>query len=97
MTLIPIDDNVFVTRCDAIEAEGVVHIPKQYQDRPNEGIVQAIGPNCQINPETDAPLLHVGDRIMWASHAGDTVEHNGTEYVQVEEPHILAIFGDEDE
>jgi len=88
----PTETNVFVERCEAATKDGLIHIPDSSQRMPSEGIVYAVSPLCQLNPETGAPLLKAGDRIMWASYAGEHIEHDGIELLQLPESAVLAIF-----
>lgn len=88
----PTNDNVFVERCEAAKMDGLIHIPDKSQRAPSEGIVYSIGPMCQLHPETGQYLLQPGQRIMWASYAGEHMEHGDLTLVQIPESSVLAIF-----
>lgn len=75
--------NLVLIRVDAPEAvsAGGVLLPDAAQDKPSQGSVLAVGPDCAT--------LQVGDRVVFQKYTGTDVELEGELYLAVKESEIL--------
>jgi chaperonin GroES len=89
INIIPLADRVIVKQ-DAAEtttASGII-IPDTAQEKPQKGIVVAVGKGTKEEPIT----VSVGDSILYGKYAGTELKYNGTDYLIMKESDILAII-----
>jgi len=90
----PLGDRVVVEREESEEttAGGIV-LPDSAQDKPSRGRVVSIGDGRLLDDGTRGELqVKEGDRVIFSSYAGDTVEIGDDEYLLMREDDILAII-----
>jgi len=95
MAVKPLDDRVLVKQCDAEEvtAGGIV-LPDSAQEKPQRGIVTAVGPGKVLDSgERAKPCLKKGDEIFYAKYSGSEVKIDDEDYVILRESDVLAILG----
>ena len=89
INIIPLADRVIVKQ-DAAEtttASGII-IPDTAQEKPQKGIVVAVGKGTKEEPIT----VSIGDSILYGKYAGTELKYNGTDYLIMKESDILAII-----
>tara|TARA_B100000287_G_scaffold430174_1_gene484922 strand:- start:867 stop:1148 length:282 start_codon:yes stop_codon:yes gene_type:complete len=89
INIIPLADRVIVKQ-DAAEtttASGII-IPDTAQEKPQKGIVMAVGKGTKEDPIT----VSIGDNILYGKYAGTELKYNGTDYLIMKESDILAII-----
>ena len=67
-------------------ASGII-IPDTAKEKPQKGIVVAVGPGTKENPVT----LAIGDTVLYGKYAGTELQHDGKDYLIMKENDILAI------
>ena len=84
----PLADRVLVEPAAAEEktASGL-YIPDTAKEKPQKGIVVAVGPGTKENPVT----LSVGDTVLYGKYAGTELQHDGKDFLIMKENDILAI------
>ena len=60
-----------------IDAEGKA---TSMAEKPNRGVIIALGPKANIDLVKGEKPLELGDRVLYGIHSGFTVNHMGTEY-----------------
>ncbi len=93
MNLKPLGDRVLVKPVDKEEKtkSGIV-IPDTAKDKPQKGIVEAVGTGRILENGTKVPMeLQVGDRVLYAKYAGNEIKIDDVEYLIVSEKDVLAI------
>ena len=89
----PLEDRIVV---QAIEAEtttasGLV-IPDTAKEKPQEGIVLAIGPG-RFEDGKRVPLdVKEGDRVLYSKYGGTEVKYNNEEYLVLSARDVLAVI-----
>lgn len=85
----PIGNRVLVEPNNAEEktASGII-IPDTAQEKPNMGLVIAVGNGTKDNPLT----VKEGDHILYNKYAGTEIEHLGKKYLIMFESDILIII-----
>ena len=94
MAVKPLDDRILVKQCDAevVTAGGIV-LPDSAQEKPQRGVVTAIGPGKLLDSgERAKPCLKKGDEIFYAKYAGSEVKIDDEDYVILRESDVLAIL-----
>lgn len=86
MTFEPIGDNVLVAVEERKEAEGGFVIPETAKDRPQEGVVEAAGP--------EATAVKPGDRVLFKKYAPDVASLGGKDRFFVKQEDILTVIRD---
>ena len=90
----PLHDRVVVERVEAETktASGIV-IPDAATEKPEQGIVLAIGPGKR-NDKGDFVALNVkvGDRVLFGKYSGQTVKVDGKELLVMREEDIFAVI-----
>ena len=93
MKLKPLDDRIVVKPNEAEQttASGLV-IPDTAKEKPQEGIVLAIGPG-RFEDGQRIPLdVKEGDRVLYSKYGGTEVKYNGEEYLVLSARDVLAVI-----
>jgi chaperonin GroES len=93
MNLKPLGDRVVVKPVEREEKtkSGIV-LPDTAKEKPQEGMVEAIGSGRVLDNGTKIPLeLKVGDRILYAKYAGNEFKQEDVEYLIISEKDVLAV------
>jgi chaperonin GroES len=94
MKIKPLHDRVIVRRSDAEEktASGII-IPDTAKEKPQEGIVVAVGSGIRKEDGTVLPLdVKEGDKILFGKYAGTEIKLDGEELLMMKEDDILGII-----
>jgi len=89
----PLEDRIVVQAVEAetTTASGLV-IPDTAKEKPQEGIVLAIGPG-RFEDGQRIPLdVKEGDRVLYSKYGGTEVKYNGEEYLVLSARDVLAII-----
>ena len=92
MRLRPLHDRILVKRVDPdAEVKGGIIIPDTAKEKPQEGIVVAVG-NGKIRDNGTRVEMTVkdGDRILFGKYSGNEVKLDGEEYLIMREEDVLA-------
>ena len=85
----PLSDRVVVESCNAeTKTSSGIIIPDTAQEKPQEGIVVAVGSGKKDEPMT----VKNGDRILYGKYSGTEIKFNGKEYLIMKESDILAVI-----
>ncbi len=89
----PLADRVVIETVETEEkTESGIVLPDTAKEKPQEGIVVAVGSGKLLDNGERAPLeVNVGDRIIFSKYAGTEVKYNGKEYLILRESDIMAI------
>lgn len=85
----PISDRVVVEAAAAEEktASGI-YIPDTAKEKPQSGIVIAVG-----NGKVDEPMtVKVGDQVLYGKYSGTEITYEGKEYLIMRESDIYAVL-----
>ena len=90
----PLQDRILVKRVDSEEkTAGGIIIPNSAQEKPQEGLVVAIGNGKRLD---DGTLIEVdlkkGDRILFGKYSGSEVSIDGEEHLILREDEILGVM-----
>lgn len=91
----PLNDRVIVKRVEAeSKTAGGIILPDSAKEKPQEGIIVAIGEG-RINKSGDRSPLQVKakDRVIFSSYAGTEIKVDGQALLIMGEDDILAIVG----
>jgi len=89
MTLKPIDKRVVIELKDDIVEKNVggIIIPDTAKDKPNIGIVTAVGTDEDLKK-----AIKVGDKVIYAKYSGTEIEIDGKKYLIVSKDDVLAVI-----
>lgn len=92
MALRPLDDRIVVEIEEAEEkTEGGIVLPDTAKEKPQRGIVIAVGEGKLLDSGKRAPCsLKKGDRILFGKYSGTEVKIEGKEFKVLRESDILA-------
>jgi len=84
----PLADRVLIEPAAAEEttASGII-IPDTAQEKPQKGIVVAVGPGKKDEPTT----VKIGDSVLYGKYSGTDLNLDGKDYMIMRESDILAI------
>ena len=91
----PVGDRVVVKPAakEEVTKSGIV-IPDTAKEKPQEGIVIAVGSGRLLDNGDRAPVdVREGDRVLFAKYGGTEFKLDGEEYLVLKENDILAIIG----
>lgn len=72
-------------------ASGIV-LPDNAQEKPMQGIVQAVGPGRWEDGKRVPPSLHTGDLVLYSKYAGTEVKWQGKDVLIMRESDVLGIL-----
>ncbi len=90
----PLADRVLVEPVEKEEttASGIV-LPETAKEKPQEGVVLAVGPGRLMDDGTRAPMeVKVKDRVLYAKYAGTELKRDDKKYLILVEKDILAVL-----
>ena len=89
----PLEDRIVVQAVEAetTTASGIV-IPDTAKEKPQEGIVLAVGPG-RFEDGARVPLdVKVGDKVLYSKYGGTEVKYAGEEYLVLSARDVLAVI-----
>ena len=94
MKIRPLQDRILVKRMDEDEkTSGGIIIPDSAKEKPQEGLVVAVGPGKTLdNGQIAEPGVKAGDRILFSKYAGTDVNVEGDEHIIIREDDVLAVY-----
>ncbi len=85
----PLADRVLVEPMEAEQkTAGGIIIPDTAKEKPQEGVVVAVGPGKKDEPMT----VKTGDKVLYGKYSGSELTINGTHYLIMRESDIFAIL-----
>jgi len=84
----PLADRVLLepAAAETTTASGII-IPDTAKEKPQKGVVVAIGPGTKEAPMT----VKVGDTVLYGKYSGTELRLDGSDYLMMRESDILAI------
>jgi chaperonin GroES len=91
----PLGDRVLVKPTSREEqTKSGIYLPDTAQEKPQEGIVVAVGNGKLMDNGTRQPIdLKAGERILYSKYAGTEIKQAEEEYLVLRESDILAVIG----
>ena len=93
-SLRPLEDRIVVRANEGEEmtSSGLV-IPDTAKEKPQEGVVKAVGPG-KFEDGVRVPMdVSVGDKVIYSKYGGTEVKVDGDEYLILSARDVLAILG----
>ena len=85
----PLSDRVLVSPAEAEQkTAGGIIIPDTAKEKPQKGIVIAVGPGKKDEPMT----VKVGDTVLYGKYSGTELQLEGEPYLIMKESDIYAII-----
>jgi chaperonin GroES len=93
MKVVPLNDKLVVKRLEAEEkTSGGIVLPDTAKEKPRQGKVLSVGDGRLLeNGKRAAFQVKEGDRVLFASYAGNEVTIDGEELLVMSEDDILAV------
>jgi chaperonin GroES len=94
MKVKPLHDRVLVKRVSSDEkTAGGLIIPDTAKEKPQEGVVVAVGSGKVLEGGKVRPLeVHDGNRILFGKYSGNEIKIDGEEHLILREDEVLAVF-----
>jgi chaperonin GroES len=91
--LTPLHDRVLVRRIQEAETvRGGIIIPDTAKEKPQEGIVIAVGTGRHEKGQTIPLAVKEGDRVLFGKYSGSEIKIDGEELLIMKEDEILGIL-----
>lgn len=96
MKVRPLHDRILIRRIEETEnIRGGIIIPDTAKEKPQEGIVVAVGNGKILDDGTRLNLeVKEGDRILFGKYSGTDIKIEGEEYLILREDEVLGILAD---
>ncbi|MEE8558852.1 MAG: co-chaperone GroES [Myxococcota bacterium] len=94
MKIRPLQDRILIRRVDEEETTaGGIIIPDTAKEKPQEGLIVAIGKGKTREDGSVTPLdVKPGDRILFGKYSGTDVTLDSEDYVILREDDVLAVI-----
>lgn len=92
MNLEPLGDRIVIEHIEQAEnvSAGGVHLPDTAKEKPEEGIVLAIGDGRVLDNGLTLPIkVKIGDRVYFSKYSGSEIKHEGGTYLIISEKDLL--------
>ncbi len=84
----PLGTRVLVEPCEAeVKTASGIIIPDSAQEKPQKGVVKAIGKGTKDEPMEVA----VGDTVLYGKYSGTEINLEGKDYLMMNQSDILAV------
>ena len=88
----PLHDRIIVKRLDEEETTaGGIIIPDAAKEKPQEGMVVAVGSGKREDGKVLALDVKTGDKVLFGKYSGTEIELDGEEHLIMREDDILGI------
>jgi len=96
MKVKPLQDRILVKRIEEEEkTKGGIIIPDAAKEKPQEGMVVAVGDGKTLESGQKAALtVKPGDKILFGKYSGTEIKVDGEEHLILREDDVLAILED---
>ena len=96
MKVRPLHDRILIRRIEETEnIRGGIIIPDTAKEKPQEGIVVAVGNGKILDDGTRLNLeVKEGDHILFGKYSGTDIKIEGEEYLILREDEVLGIVAD---
>jgi chaperonin GroES len=93
MAIKPLADRVLIEPASEKEEKiGNIFIPDTAKEKPNAGIVVAVGTGKVTDDGKTVPLtVKAGQKVLYGKYSGTEIKESGKDYLIVRESDILAI------
>ena len=92
MNLKPLGDRVVIQVSKEEEKMiGGILIPGSAKDKPQEGLVAAVGEGAWFEGKRVPMDVKVGDKVIYSKYAGNEIKVDGEEYLICRQDDVLAI------
>lgn len=94
MAIKPLSDRILVKPVEQAEEKiGGIIIPDTAKEKPQEGLVVALGPGKMLESgQRQTPFVAVGNKVLYGKYSGTEVKYDGVDYLIMREDDILAII-----
>ena len=94
MKIRPLQDRILVKRIEEEEkTKGGIIIPDSAKEKPQEGIVIAVGGGRVAEDGTVRPLdVKKGDKVLFSKYGGTEVTLEGEEHLIIREDDVLGVL-----
>jgi chaperonin GroES len=94
MNIKPLADRVVIQAAAAEEVtKGGIILPDTAKEKPQQGIVKAVGPGKTSDAGTLISLtVKAGDTVLYGKYSGTEITIDGDEYIIMRESDILAVI-----
>src|SRR5437016_2187622 len=89
----PLQDRVIIKRVEEREEKSVggIIIPDTAKEKPQEGLVVAVGPGRREDGKVVAPDVKKGDRVLFGKYTGSEIKLDGEEHLILREEDLLGV------
>jgi chaperonin GroES len=89
----PLHDRLIVKRIEAEEkSPGGLIIPDTAKEKPQEGLVIAVGPGEQKDGKVIPVEVQAGDHVLFGKYSGTEIKLDGEEHLILRESDILGVI-----
>ena len=94
MNVRPLHDRILLKRVEEKETvKGGIIIPDSAKEKPQEGLVAAVGKGKKTDKGELIPLdVKAGDRILFGKYSGTEIKIEGEEYLIIREDEVLGVI-----
>ena len=91
--LTPLHDRVLIRRIQEAETvRGGIIIPDTAKEKPQEGVVIAVGTGRYEKGQTVPLAVKEGDRVLFGKYSGSEIKIDGEDFLIMKEDEILGIL-----
>lgn len=94
MAIKPLGDRILIEpKKETEEKIGSIYVPDTAKEKPQEGVVIAVGSGRTENGQHIKPEVKIGDKVLYGKYSGTEIKQDGKDYLIIREFDILGIIG----
>ncbi len=91
----PLQDRVIIEPLKEQTTVSGILIPESVGEKPQRGLIIAVGPGKIINQKHQSLSVSVGDKVFFGKYSGNEIELNGKKILVMREEDVMAVIEDE--
>lgn len=88
----PLHDRVIIERIEERTTASGIVIPETAGDKPQRGLIKAVGPGKTENGTLRKPDVKVGDEVLFGKYSGTEVKVDGKDLLVMKEEDIMGVI-----
>ena len=88
----PLHDRIIVERIEERTTVGGIVIPDTVGEKPQRGLIMAVGPGKEVDGKNHKLSVEVGDEVLFGKYSGTEVQIDGKNLLVMREEDVMGVI-----